>query len=305
MLKLKNFLNENKVAIIIFSILLFIVMYSCFKYIRNDIKVREGREERITYCKSDEVKESEKLSCEQYIEAITNEEIKTEFYSMFGDILVFDIHYLNFIAFLVVIIPSLYCVSNYLYNRVITNCLTRQSYKSFIKDFIRKAYKYYFILPVIMGVLILICLFYSEIDPAYSLSNNYSIWQTNLIFKPVLFVFLYLINITIYSLSYVNISLIVLRKQQNIIKAIILSVLVFVGIEVFLEIVVNGLIFGLVFKSEVGNIFNIMNLLIFNINYGASKLLTFTISFFLLTFILVLILYKNKEKLIIDCEKNN
>ena len=224
---------------------------------------------------------------------------------MFGDILVFDIHYLNFIAFLVVIIPSLYCVSNYLYNRVITNCLTRQSYKSFIKDFIRKAYKYYFILPVIMGVLILICLFYSEIDPAYSLSNNYSIWQSNLIFKPVLFVFLYLINITIYSLSYVNISLIVLRKQQNIIKAIILSVLVFVGIEVFLEIVVNGLIFGLVFKSEVGNIFNIMNLLIFNINYGASKLLTFTISFFLLTFILVLILYKNKEKLIIDCEKNN
>lgn len=224
---------------------------------------------------------------------------------MFGDILVFDIHYLNFIAFLVVIIPSLYCVSNYLYNRVITNCLTRQSYKSFIKDFIRKAYKYYFILPVIMGVLILICLFYSEIDPAYSLSNNYSIWQTNLIFKPVLFVFLYLINITIYSLSYVNISLIVLRKQQNIIKAIILSVLVFVGIEVFLEIVVNGLIFGLVFKSEVGNIFNIMNLLIFNINYVASKLLTFTISFFLLTFILVIILYKNKEKLIIDCEKNN
>ncbi len=142
-------------------------------------------------------------------------------------------------------------------------------------------------------------------DPSYSLSNNYSIWRSNLIFKPVLFVFLYLINITIYSLSYINISLIVLRKQQNIIKAIILSVLVFVGIEVFLEIVVNGLIFGLVFKSEVGNIFNIMNLLIFNINYGVSKLLIFTISFFLLTFILVLILYKNKEKLIIDCEKNN
>ena len=118
----------------------------------------------------------------------------------------------------------------------------------------------------------------------------------------ILFVFLYLINITIYSLSYINISLIVLRKQQNIIKAIILSVLVFVGIEVFLEIVVNGLIFGLIFKSE---IFNIMNLLIFNINYGVSKLLIFTISFFLLTFILVLILYKNKEKLIIDCEKNN
>ena len=62
MLKLKKFLNENKVAIIIFSILLFIVMYSCFKYIRNDIKVKEGREERTTYCKSDEVKESEKLS---------------------------------------------------------------------------------------------------------------------------------------------------------------------------------------------------------------------------------------------------
>ena len=191
MLKLKKFLNENKVAIIIFSILLFIVMYSCFKYIRNDIKVKEGREERTTYCKSDEVKESEKLSCEQYIEAITNEEIKTEFYSMFGDILVFDIHYLNFIAFLVVIIPSLYCVSNYLYNRVVTNCLTRQSYKSFIKDFIRKAYKYYFILPIIIGLLILICLFYSEMDPSYSLSNNYSIWRSNLIFKPVLFVFLY------------------------------------------------------------------------------------------------------------------
>lgn len=40
MLKLKKFLNENKVAIIVFSILLFIVMYSCFKYIRNDIKVK-------------------------------------------------------------------------------------------------------------------------------------------------------------------------------------------------------------------------------------------------------------------------
>ena len=147
--------------------------------------------------------------------------------------------------------------------------------------------------------------FYTTFDPSYAIFYETCIWDSNIINYPFIFLLLYLINIILYSISFINISLIVARKQHNYIKAIILSYIVYVGIELFFELIVNELILKIVFKAQFGYLFNIMNLFTFNTDYGVFNLLLFSFIFCVFTFIILILKYKNKEKLIIDCEKNN
>ena len=71
---------------------------------------------------------------------------------------------------------------------------------------------------------------------------------------------------------YVNISLVVARFQQKFIPCMILSYIVFFSIEIFLETVVRVIILQRIFHTELGMIFNIMNIFGFNDLYGIGPL---------------------------------
>ena len=51
-------------------------------------------------------------------------------------------------------------------------------------------------------------------------------------------------------------------------------------------------------------IFNIMDIFGFNDLYGIGSLFLVNISFLIISFVFVYLAYKNKEKLVIQCEKN-
>lgn len=123
--------------------------------------------------------------------------------------------------------------------------------------------------------------------------------------NPILFIVGYILNITLYSFSFINISLIVARKHHNIIAAVIVSILSYIGIQLFLEVVVNALICQKLLHKSIGHLFNIMNLYTYSDQFGILALLVFSILVFVVTCLGVIFSYKNKEKLIIDCEKNN
>ena len=129
-------------------------------------------------------------------------------------------------------------------------------------------------------------------------------WSTGLIYYPILFLFLYLLNVVILSMIYVNISLVVARFQQKFIPCMILSYIVFFALEIFLETVVRVIILQRTFHTELGMIFNIMDIFGFNDLYGIGSLFLVNISFLIISFVFVYLAYKNKEKLVIQCEKN-
>lgn len=299
---MKKFLRRNVVVIVILVVFGSIFLYGDYQVIKINQEIAETRNNYIERCKTKTITdEGEKKFCH---EILTNEVIEPDFYSEFSEVLIWHVQSFAYFLFLIVIIPPMIHICKMLRNKYILNTNLRESYKSFIKKMLFTAYKYLWILPVLAIILMLPLLFTYTLTPEYSIAYGMR-WSTKLIYHPVLFILLYLLNVLIVSTIYVNISLIVARFQKKFIPCIMLSYIVFFSIEIFLETVVRVLVLQRVFHTEFGMIFNIMDIFGFNDLFGIPALFIVNISFLLLSFLGVYLAYRNKEKFIISCEANN
>ena len=299
---MKRFLKRNIVVILILLVFGIIFLYGDYQVIQNNQDITELTNNLQEQCQNKEItNRDEKKFCH---EILTNEVIEPDFYSEFSEVLVWHVQSFVYFLFLIVIIPPMIPICKMLRNKYVLNTSLRESYKSFIKKMLFTAYQYLWILPVLVIILMLPLLFTYTLTPQYSITYNLG-WSTKLIYYPALFILLYLLNVLVVSIVYVNISLIVARFQKKFIPCIILSYIIFFAIEIFLETVVRVLILQRVFHSEVGMIFNIMNILGFNDLFGIPALFAVNIGFLLLSFLGVYLAYRNKEKFIISCEANN
>lgn len=303
---MKNNIKNHGLIFIILIFSLVGVFYSAFQYMNNQAKVEDLKIEWVNYCQSDKKNLEDIESCEQFLLNYNQEKnIKVDFFTMMTDILIYKLHFFNAFAFLMLIVPTLLPLSKILKNKFAISFCTRDSYNSFLKEYFKEAYRYVWLLPVISGCLILICMFSTTFDPAYAIKYGSSMWKTDIIYHPIVFIMLYLINIFLYSCAFINLALIIVRKQHNYIKAIILSFVSYIGLELFLEVVVNALILQNLFHTDIGHLFNIMNLFTFSDVFGTIPLMSFTLFVFIISMIGVYLSYKNKESIIVDCEKNN
>lgn len=303
---MKEILKKNKLAIVMIIVISIIILFSVNSVLKDVEKSNAYRVQLIQQCeKNVENKSSDEGYTKMCKEVIENKNIKIDFYTIFSELLVWKIHYFNAIAFLIITIPTLFNICKILKNKHILNSLTRENYNSFIKKYLKTAYKYIWILPFIAIFAIFLIGINSTFSPEYSIKFSTVVWSKELISNPIIFIILYILNIIFYSFTFVNISLIIARKQHKYIPCVILSYIFYIGLELFLEIGLNMLVSNIIFKSDFGIIFNIMNLFMFNDVFGVSTLLLFSFIVMLISFIFVYFMYKNKEKLIIDCEKNN
>ena len=207
----------------------------------------------------------------------------------------------NLILILFVVISSCFYISKYLKNNILTNDLTREKYnriklKLFISSWI--------------PALVIPCMLLIRLIVYYLMTKNFdydvgaSMWQIDTVSNIGLFFSAYLLIALFDSLIYANICLIVTRKKHNFILATILSCLIITGLELFLEIFGN-LICTYIFKSGMGIVFNIINFGHFNDSYGLLIPTMVSLTIFAITLIVVNILYKDKEKLLMDCEAND
>ena len=104
---------------------------------------------------------------------------------------------------------------------------------------------------------------------------------------------------------YVSVGLCITRKYHNYFVSLILSYLSVLGIELFLEIFVGAFIMSYVFHDGYSVLISIMNPLSFTDSNGMLGMMICPSIFLGLSAILLYFLYRDKEKLIIDCEKNN
>lgn len=297
---MKTFLKRNIVVVIILIIFSGIFLYGDYLSIKSFCDMDESRNYYIEYCNTNEiVSEGEKKFCQKILR---NKVIEVDFYSALSSASQ-NVQWFFYLTFLIVIIPPMIQICKMLRNKYIMNSNLRESYKDFIKKMLFTAYKYLWILPVLAIISMLPLLFSYTLTPEYSTLYGLG-WSTNLIHYPVLFIFLYLLNVVIVSMIYVNISLVVARFQQKFIPCVVLSYIWFFAIEIFLETVVRVIILQRMFYSELGMIFNIMDVFGFNDMFGISTLFIVNISFLVVSFISVYLAYRDKEKLVIRCEKN-
>ena len=303
---MKEILKRNKLVVVVIAVVSIVILFSVNSVLKDVEKSNVYRSQLIQQCKEDMKGE---ILDEGYLktckEVIKDENIKIDFYTIFSELLVWKIHYFNAIAFLIITIPTLFNICKILKNKYILNSLTRENYNSFMKKYLKVAYKYTWILPFIAIFAIFLVGINSTFNPEYSIKFSTVVWSKDLISNPIVFIVLYILNIIFYSFTFVNISLIIARKQHKYIPCVILSYIFYIGLELFLEVGLNMLISNIIFKSDFGIIFNIMNLFMFNDVFGVSTLLLFSFIVMLISFAFVYLMYRNKERLIIDCEKNN
>lgn len=161
-----------------------------------------------------------------------------------------------------------------------------------------------FIIPLIGTIIIIIGIAFFTLNPSYSIKYTTSI-LSGFEFKPILFIIIYLFNLLLYSIFYMNIALIVSRYQHKEFISIIIYILSIIGFEIFLETI--GVLFcnKVINNSSLAATLYILNLFTFNTSYGMVNMVLFPLILSLISIFVVFLIYKNKKKLVISCEKNN
>ncbi len=296
-------MKKGKVVFIIsFLILLSIAIYSTFTYIQQNKRNNEIEKEDYEFCESIDYKNTKyKEHCENVIESIN---VKTDFFTMYTNVLLEGFLNISFVLCLFLIIPSLCYISGYFKNNMISEEITRTSYSKIKMKLFKKSYYSVLILPAVIIITFLICGLYTKsFDVSYALKYGLVPWSESSLKYPTLFIFCYILNIIIHSILYVNIGICIVRKYHNYFVAVILSFLTFIGIEAILEVLFSGIICTTILKNDLGIYFNIMNMISFNDSKGLIMPLVVPFILMIISFVAIHFLYKDKEKLIIDCEQ--
>lgn len=301
---MKKLIKNNILVITLLLIFGIIVLNGDYMSLQEFKKNEEYRQIMIKECKNTIKTSQKKEEIELCKEVIKTESSEYDFYTVFADVLAWRVQYIYYLAFLIVAIPTLYKICKILRNKSIINTNTRDSYKSFLKHFFKTAYQYIWILPLLSLIMMIPLLMNTTLNPSNGILNSTSPWTSNIVYHPMLFIIFYAIYMIICSITFVNISLLVARFQQKFIPCVILSYIVYFAIEIFLETVISIILFTKVLKSGMGILFNILNIFTFNDSYGIPTLLLVSSSLAIISFGLVYLVYRNKEKLVIQCEKN-
>lgn len=296
---MKRFLKNNILIIVIMVIVSILLLNGGYKSLQEYKGYVNADQQLIKECEKEGTNQKE--WCE---EILKNKDVELDFYTVFADALTWQVQYIGLVAFLIVVIPTMIKVCKKLKYKQIINSNSRESYHSFLKKLLKTAYQYIWVLALLSLIMMIPIMMNTSLNPEYAIIKSHGMWQSNIIYHPVLFVIAYLINVTLYSMIFVHIALLVARKQQKTIPCIIISYVLYLAIEIFLETVVKVIIFQRIFHSEFGMIFNIINVFGMNDLYGVGTLLLVNLCMVLISFALVYLAYKNKEKFVIQCEKN-
>lgn len=296
---MKTFLKNNILIILIIIVVSIIFITGGYKSLQEYKGYVNAEQQLIKECEREGTNQKEWCG-----EILKNKDVELDFYTVFADALTWQVQYIYYFAFLIVVVPTMIKVCKILKYKQIINSNSRESYHSFLKKLLKIAYQYIWVLALLSLIMMIPIMMNTSLNPEYAIIKSHGMWQSNIIYHPVLFVISYLINVTLYSMIFVHIALLVARKQQKTIPCIIISYVLYLAIEIFLETIVKVIIFQRIFHSEFGMIFNIINVFGMNDLYGVGTLLLVNLCMVLISFALVYLAYKNKEKFVIQCEKN-
>ena len=231
-----------------------------------------------------------------------------DFYYKLDIIAYGDLLYVCEIFGLVLFIITLKEVSSIFKNRTALLMLKRENYKDFLKRIFKSVFKSVWFWPLIMLLIFIVCLIGSDFN--YELAKDSYMFESFVYASPILLIITNLISIFLYSITYLNLGLIVVRHQHNYYLAVIESFLLVIAIELFLEIVPGGIIWQKLYDATGKNMYNaqlfkILEVFRMNLEPGVLVYFIYVISLVLITGFIVYLCYRNKEKLIISCEKNN
>lgn len=217
------------------------------------------------------------------------------FYIIFGDIIVNHVNNLGPIMILIIDSAAIIYINKVLKNKYIGNYYIRAPKKKLLISILKESYIY--VLPILLAFLIsmLYLRLNTNIIVDESIITN---WNYHTIKNEYIFIIMYLSQLCLFLLSYVNIGIIVSRKYGNYILSLVMTYLTFLGLEIIDELVLDR-----VFRVKYSSYLSIANPFCFDDRLGMLSPLVFPLLMFAVTFIIIIILFHNKEKIYLDSEK--
>ena len=297
-------IKQNIVLIISFLVLLIVLINSSNNWFKNEKQLKENMSNYSAMCQNEEKFNSLPESGKEYcLNIIKNGYEELGFYSTLFEIKE-GLNKISLLLPIFIVIPSLVYICKYMKSKELLLEVTRTDYKKSVLNFLRKSYKSTFIVFGIILISFIIARIHTgSFDASHYLKSEIKIWDATLVTKPFIFMALYLINILMISILYINVALCIARKYYNYFVASILSFLTIYGIDIILEVGIGAILFGHILNNKYFLIFNIINMINFDTSNGVFNLLLFSFIMMIASFLAVWISYKNKEKLIIDLER--
>lgn len=291
---MKLFFKKYKFYLIPYIILLLILTITFINHNNWYNKHIESINEIINECKSENISIERKEYCENIIK---NANTNKDYYYTVSE-LESGLNKVYPFIFIFISFPVLYYVCNMFKSRVVNYELTRQNYKTFRKKLLMNSYK---------SSLLMIIIYLAIVITSYIYCNGFiasTEYIPNNVSNPYTFILINLFKILVLSLTYVNISLIVARQNHKLYISLILSLLLFYGIELLSGYFIGTLLLDKIFDLNISSNISIYNLFVSDLTNPLVHII-YPLFMFIVTIFIMNYMYKSKEKLVIDCDKNN
>lgn len=304
---MKKIIVRNKLYVFMIGLFIVFGLLSIIPlkdYAANQKSLLNYYNDTINECKEKvdaDMTEQEYTNCRFYLEVINPTEYNMTAYYGYDFTSNFYSNYISeLLILLVIILGSTYFITKYLRNRMIINDINRKSYKKILKKLFLSSWKYALLLPIML----LIAFIFTYIITGNG-TNGYSYLENTIFENNVLFYFLVIfVQAFVLTLIHTNVVLIVSRKEHNYILSVIKSYVCIIGILMLVETINTNVIYG-IFHSEKFINFNILNIYDLCFSDEVISYIVCTLTALFISFIVVFLIYRNKEKLIIDSEKND
>lgn len=215
----------------------------------------------------------------------------------------YNLNLLQVIGPIFIIIPAIWNFHKKLKSGYIKNSLTRESYQIYMTKEILNSMKCTIIFPIMILFLFIGCYIISgHFD--YSQFKSMLVINEKFLDNLVLTMIVYLINIILHSIFYINLGLIFCKKNRNILVSIISSFICFILLDIFFEVFLGSFLFGKIFKlNGFVSLFNLFGIWIYTDYTSLVSLVVFSWLFAVISFVILVIKYRNKENVVICCEE--
>ncbi|MBQ8472897.1 MAG: hypothetical protein IJ501_05285 [Bacilli bacterium] len=296
-----KYLKNNLLIILIFTFLLSFITYKTLDYKQEyELSFKSEQSYYSEKCSNTtNISERETEICKQWQLSLEEME-KPDFFETLSNIISSKISILDSICILFLVIPSLFLINQIFKDQVLINMLTRESYSKFLRKLFTKVYRYIWLFPTLLIIFIGLLLSFTKLNLSIDVFSSND--------NPILFLICYVLNSLIVSGIYLNIALISLRYKHNYVVSCITSFIVYLALVLFFQI---GIDYVLIQNTlEIDGLVGLFTMTgIFDVNtwreLSILPILLINISLYIILSLGVYLIYKNKEKLIIDCEKNN
>lgn len=282
---------QNVASVIVFLILSVFITRNACNYIQNEARIKNHLREVcvVPYESKDQETFCQHFEKENYHYG--------DFYVMFDDI--FCNSNVLYMVGLVVISSSIYA-SLYYKNKKNLKEIEKEDYKVLQKKMLLNTYK-----PVLAFVsaaiyAMILCYIYNR-GFSYDISSYAGHWSLNMIKHAYIFIPLFLFNLTIHGLLFANATYLFIRRFPSIIVSSVLGFACLFAIEGFYEIFIEAIIINNLFKISITSFFTIFNFLTFR-DFFCSIV---PIATLILSYVLIYIVYYQKDKLIKDLKKEH